>query len=95
MKELVRRFAELLLRRLHKAPAPTLPGPVTLVVGPTARRTGQRPLRGEDSPLVRPYLAAHEREVADALRGRRTVWHAVTGEAVGLPLPARGTEVAA
>ena len=31
------------------------------VGGPTARRTGEPPLRGEDSPLVRPYLLAHER----------------------------------
>ncbi|MEH0423550.1 hypothetical protein [Streptomyces sp. B21-083] len=30
------------------------------VGGPTTHRTGERPLRGEDSPLVRPYLVAHE-----------------------------------
>lgn len=30
------------------------------VGGPTAHRTGECPLRGEDSPLVRPYLLAHE-----------------------------------
>ncbi|MEU7009841.1 hypothetical protein [Streptomyces sp. NPDC046332] len=29
--------------------------------GPTRHRSGERPLRGEDSPLVRPYLPAHER----------------------------------
>ncbi|MCX4591890.1 hypothetical protein OG819_19785 [Streptomyces sp. NBC_01549] len=31
------------------------------VGGPTVYRRGERPLRGEDSPLVRPYLLAHER----------------------------------
>lgn len=35
------------------------------VGGPTAHRTGERPPRGEDSPLVRPYLVAHERRVAE------------------------------
>ncbi|WP_103510447.1 hypothetical protein [Streptomyces sp. SM13] len=33
--------------------------------GPTAYRTGERPPRGEDSPLVRPYFVAHERQVAE------------------------------
>ncbi|WNI24702.1 hypothetical protein [Streptomyces sp. ITFR-16] len=35
------------------------------VGGPTAYRTGERPPRGEDSPLVRPYFVAHERQVAE------------------------------
>ncbi|MEU5373453.1 hypothetical protein ABZ362_31565 [Streptomyces sp. NPDC005951] len=35
------------------------------VGGPTAYRTGERPPRGEDSPLVRPYFVAHERRVAE------------------------------
>ena len=95
MKELVRRFTESLLRRLCRTPAPAPPEPVIPVVGPTTRRTRHRPLRGEDSPLVRPYLAAHEQQVAEAWRGQRTVWHAVQGLDVGLPLSARGAEVAA
>ncbi|PCG81430.1 hypothetical protein CIB93_35410 [Streptomyces sp. WZ.A104] len=36
------------------------------VGGPTSYRTGERPPRGEDSPLVRPYFVAHERRVAEA-----------------------------
>jgi hypothetical protein len=36
------------------------------VGGPTVHRTGERPPRGEDSPLVRPYFVAHERRVAEA-----------------------------
>ncbi|MFJ4961289.1 hypothetical protein EES43_09365 [Streptomyces sp. ADI96-02] len=36
------------------------------VGGPTVYRTGERPPRGEDSPLVRPYFVAHERQVAEA-----------------------------
>ncbi|WP_208641400.1 hypothetical protein [Streptomyces africanus] len=28
---------------------------------PAARRTWERPLRGEETPMVRPYLVAHER----------------------------------
>ncbi|MFG3395567.1 hypothetical protein [Streptomyces parvus] len=35
------------------------------VGGPTAYRTGERPPRGEDSPLVRPYFVAYERRVAE------------------------------
>ncbi|WP_326662098.1 hypothetical protein [Streptomyces sp. NBC_00385] len=34
------------------------------VAGPTTHQTGERPPRGEDSPLVRPYLIAHERQLA-------------------------------
>ncbi|MFF8506436.1 hypothetical protein ACF07L_38230 [Streptomyces anulatus] len=57
------------------------------VGGPTAYRTGERPPRGEDSPLARPYFVAHERQVAEALaverrrqrrRGGR-LWIAVRG----------------
>ncbi|MFE4453143.1 hypothetical protein [Streptomyces sp. NPDC056796] len=39
-----------------RLPAAASPG------GVTARCTGERPPRGEDSPLVRPYYVAHERE---------------------------------
>ncbi|WP_406450242.1 hypothetical protein OG782_12365 [Streptomyces sp. NBC_00876] len=43
----------------------TYPYSCDYVAGPTAYRTGERPPRGEDSPLVRPYLIAHERELAE------------------------------
>ncbi|MEV0917642.1 hypothetical protein AB0I93_25705 [Streptomyces sp. NPDC049967] len=52
------------------------------VSGPTAYRTGERPPRGEDSPLVRPYLVAHERRVAEERRRRarrRALWIAAPG----------------
>ncbi|MFI6960445.1 hypothetical protein [Streptomyces sp. NPDC050255] len=75
------------------------------VAGPTAYRTGERPPRGEDSPLVRPYLIAHERQLAaDAARvaaeerrqraRRRTLWLAVHGVDAG-PRRIHGVEVAA
>lgn len=36
------------------------PPPVTVYLdSPTARRPWERPLRGDDQLLVRPYLAAH------------------------------------
>ncbi|MEV0633426.1 hypothetical protein AB0I77_00300 [Streptomyces sp. NPDC050619] len=38
----------------------TWPYSCDYVGGPTPYRRGERPLRGEDSPLVRPYLLAHE-----------------------------------
>ncbi|AWI28888.1 hypothetical protein [Streptomyces tirandamycinicus] len=53
--------------------------------------------RGEDSPLVRPYLLAHERRQAEALRGRarhRTLWLAVHGVDIG-PRVVHGREAAA
>jgi hypothetical protein len=40
--------------------APVTSIPCVYADGPTSYRTGERPLRGEDSPLVRPYLVAHE-----------------------------------
>jgi hypothetical protein len=53
-------------------------------------------LRGEDSPLVRPYLVAHERgEEAKRQRARRrALWLAVHGVDVG-PRHIHGIEVAA
>lgn len=33
-------------------------------------RTGERPPRGEDSPLARPYFEAHEHQVAEERRRR-------------------------
>ncbi|MFF2962313.1 hypothetical protein ACFVT1_26005 [Streptomyces sp. NPDC057963] len=79
MKDLVRRFTESLLRLVRPAPATVHPYSCVYVAGPTVRRTGERPPRGEDGPLVRPYLEAHERQVAEARRRRRTLWLAVHG----------------
>ncbi|MFF7362268.1 hypothetical protein [Streptomyces sp. NPDC008125] len=81
MKDLVRRLTGSLRRRVCPArsarPAPgTRPHPS----GPTTRRTGERPLRGEDTQLIRPYLLAHE-------------WRADRVVATALPAPV--TEVAA
>ncbi|AYN41251.1 hypothetical protein D9753_22855 [Streptomyces dangxiongensis] len=46
-------------RRGSAAPPPCVrayPYSCRYVGGPTAYRRGEAPLRGEDSPLVRPYL---------------------------------------
>ncbi|MEU2114885.1 hypothetical protein ABZ567_04340 [Streptomyces sp. NPDC016459] len=59
----------------HSRPAPphpTYPYSCVYVHGPTAHRTGSLPPRGEDSPLVRPYLLAHERRTV-ARRALRIV----------------------
>ncbi|MGW0571612.1 hypothetical protein [Streptomyces tauricus] len=40
------------------------------VGGPTAYRTGEPPLRGEDSPLVRPYLLVPTQAPAPAPASR-------------------------
>jgi len=47
----------------------------------TARRPWERPLRGEDTPLVRPYLVAHERREQERRQRarRRTLRLAVHG----------------
>ncbi|MBT2441151.1 hypothetical protein J7E93_13730 [Streptomyces sp. ISL-36] len=74
MKDFIARLAHRLLRGTGgpaSSPAPALhPSPYTClsVDGPTRHRTGERPARGEDSPLVRPYLLAYERR-----QGRRRV----------------------
>jgi len=67
MTDLIARFFELLVRTLlpgegWRRGANTYPYTCTYVGGVTARCTGERPPRGEDSPLVRPYYVAHERE---------------------------------
>ncbi|MEU4262524.1 hypothetical protein ACYCCF_17205 [Streptomyces argenteolus] len=53
------------------------------VGGVTARCTGESPPRGEDSPLVRPYYLAYERERAARelaeLRRRRVLVVATHG----------------
>lgn len=119
MKHAIARLFEPLLRLLiagarqcrHRQERHTTPHPYAYpyscdyVGGPTAYRTGGRPLRGEDSPLVRPYLIAHERQVAaEAARvaaeerrqrsRRRTLWLAVHGVGVG-PRFIHGVEVTA
>ncbi len=54
----------------------------------------ETPLRGEDSPLVRPYLLAHEqREQARRQRARRrTLWLAVHGVDAG-PRQIHGADI--
>lgn len=47
-------------RRRLRTSIPPVYIPPAYADGPTSYRTGERPLRGEDSPLVRPYLLAHE-----------------------------------
>jgi hypothetical protein len=55
-------------------------------------------LRAEDSPLVRPYVIAHERRGRDEVRRqrarRRALWFAVHGLGIG-PRLIHGVEVAA
>ncbi|MFH8471696.1 hypothetical protein [Streptomyces sp. NPDC018000] len=98
MKNLVRRVTESLMRLVRQvpfaAPAAVHPYSCVYVAGPTVRRTGERPPRGEDSPLVRPYLEAHERRMAEARRRRRTLWIAVHGVDIG-PRPLRRAEATA
>lgn len=60
---LARLFDRLLRRTADHDPVPTArPYSCPYVGGPTRHRTGECPPRGEDSPLVRPYLLAHERQ---------------------------------
>ncbi|MET7546336.1 hypothetical protein ABZS95_07530 [Streptomyces sp. NPDC005479] len=78
MRDLVHRLTAPLKRlvRLRRRgrpkshPAPVYPYSCEYVAGPTVHRTGERPPRGENSPLVRPYFEAHERQVAEE-RSRR------------------------
>ncbi|MCX5397130.1 hypothetical protein [Streptomyces sp. NBC_00102] len=59
MKDLVRRVAGSLKRPVSPPPA-AVRYPRPHPSGPTVRSIGGRPLRGEDTALVRPYLVAHE-----------------------------------
>ncbi|MER6101925.1 hypothetical protein ABT115_06160 [Streptomyces sp. NPDC001832] len=96
MKDLVRRFAESLVRLVRPAPVTVHPYSCVYVAGPTVRRTGEPPLRGEDGPLVRPYLVAHEQQLAEARRRSRKLWIVV--HAVDIrprPWPLRQAEAAA
>jgi hypothetical protein len=61
MRDLITRIFELLARRPAQG-AGRGPSACTRPDGITKRCTGERPPRGEDSPLVRPYYVAHERE---------------------------------
>ncbi|MGW6902139.1 hypothetical protein [Streptomyces sp. NBC_01727] len=78
MRDLVHRLTAPLMRlvRLRRRgrpkshPACVYPYSCEYVAGPTIHRTGERPPRGEDSPLVRPYFEAHERQVAEERRRR-------------------------
>ncbi|MFJ9924626.1 MULTISPECIES: hypothetical protein [Streptomyces] len=62
MTQLLTRLVEPLLRLLLPARGRRRRGPAypsyscPYVGGPAAYRRGEAPLRGEDSPLVRPYL---------------------------------------
>lgn len=82
MTRLLRWLAAPLLRR-HEGcgehPPPALYS-CPYVAGLTSRRVGERPLRGEDSALVRPYVVAHERRQRAI---RRTVWFAARGVELG------------
>ncbi|MCX4969468.1 MULTISPECIES: hypothetical protein [unclassified Streptomyces] len=60
------------------------------VGGPTVFRTGERPPRGEDSPLVRPYFVAYEREQAEALVAEQRRRRVRRG---GLLVAVRGVEI--
>jgi len=83
MTDLIARLVEPFLRFLSLPPgrrraSPRFSGPrpclrvcpysCEYIGGQTAYRRGERPPRGEDSPLVRPYLLAHERQSAPRRR---------------------------
>lgn len=101
MLHCIARIFEPLLRLLQPAPehprrpeAPPAAPPVH--VPPKPIRPSELILRGEDSPLVRPYLVAHEqREEARRQRARRrALWLAVHGIDIG-PRLIHGVEVTA
>ncbi|MCX4823225.1 hypothetical protein OG883_25720 [Streptomyces sp. NBC_01142] len=91
MTRLADRLVALLLRCFEGRPPSPPPYPYSCeyVAGPTVRRTGERPPRGEDSPLVRPYLVAHERQQQAR---RRALWLAVHGVDIG-PQRIHGVQV--
>ncbi|KAF0650269.1 MULTISPECIES: hypothetical protein [Streptomyces] len=74
----------------HPLPVPPSPAPA-----PTAAPVPEPWFWGENSPLVRPYLLAHERRQAEARRQRgrrRALWLAVHGIDIG-PRLIHGREV--
>ncbi|MEU5193189.1 hypothetical protein AB0G86_03875 [Streptomyces scabiei] len=83
-------------RNRHRAGGVARPTPVpAALVAPSRRPSPHEALiRGEDSPLVRPYLLTHEqREHAKRQRARRrTLWLAVHGIDVG-PRHIHGVDV--
>lgn len=86
MRDRIARIFGLLVRRStpgagHRPVAVSRPG------GITERCTGERPPRGEESPLVRPYCVAYEREreaprLAKPMRRRALVVAPRGGETV-------------
>ncbi|MDX2526789.1 hypothetical protein [Streptomyces europaeiscabiei] len=83
-------------RNRHRAGGAARPTPVPAALAAPGRRLSPHEalLRGEDSPLVRPYLLAHEQRVqARQQRARRrTLWLAVHGIDVG-PRRIHGVDV--
>ncbi len=96
----IARIFESLLRLLRPAlechQPPKAPAAPPSAVPPAPGRPPEPVLRGEDSPLVRPYLLAHEqRERARRQRARRrALWLAVHGIDIG-PRLIHGVEVVA
>lgn len=92
MSNRIARFVEPLLRLLlpglgrHRLDAPSgAPLGDPLPVPSCPEPAEAHPLRGEDSPLVRPYLIAHERREEARRRRvrRRTLRYAVHGVDLG------------
>jgi hypothetical protein len=79
----------------HRSPE-VFPAALPVDVWPAVDLPLEPVLRGEDSPLVRPYLVAHEqREEARRQRARRrALWFAVHGVDIG-PRLIHGVEVTA
>lgn len=97
----IARIFEPLLRLLWSAqgchrPTESYPAAPPADVCPTPDRRPAPVLRGEDSPLVRPYLIAYERREEVRLRRarRRALWLAVHGIDIG-PRLIHGIEVPA
>ncbi|MCX4396515.1 MULTISPECIES: hypothetical protein [unclassified Streptomyces] len=97
----IARIFEPLLRLLWPAqgchrPMESHPAASPADVYPTLDPRPEPVLRGEDSPLVRPYLVAHEQREEARLRRarRRALWLAVHGIDIG-PRLIHGIEVSA
>jgi hypothetical protein len=92
----IARILEPLLRLMWPPPGRHRARTAVAVPPPRPTRAPDPVLRGEDSPLVRPYLVAHERrEEARRQRvRRRALWLAVHGIDIG-PRLIHGVEVTA
>jgi hypothetical protein len=94
----VRRPAPGRHRAATAAPPGAVPPPPAVAAAAAEPPSERHPvLRGEDTPLVRPYLVAHERSREEARQQRarrRTLWLAVHGVDLG-PRVIHGVEVAA